>query len=115
MEPKNDRILELIRYMDAHLTEDINIDTLAERIYLSKYHMMRLFRKETGITVHDYLTQRRLLLARDHIRSGLSATDACYRSGWRSYSSFTRAYAKQFGTTPTGRRDTSTRQEETYE
>ena len=115
MEPKNDRILELIRYMDAHITEDINIDTLAERIYLSKYHMMRLFRKETGITVHDYLTQKRLLLARDHIRAGLSATDACYRSGWRSYSSFTRAYAKQFGTTPTGRRDTSTRQEETYE
>ena len=115
MEPKNDRILELIRYMDAHITEDINIDTLAEHIYLSKYHMMRLFRLETGITVHDYLTQRRLLLARDHIRSGLSATDACYRSGWRSYSSFTRAYAKQFGTTPTGRKDTSARQEETYE
>ena len=101
--------------MDAHLAEDISIDALAEQVYLSKYHMMRLFRKETGITVHDYLTQRRLLLARDHIRAGLSATDACYRSGWRSYSSFTRAYAKQFGTTPTGRRDTSTRQEETYE
>ena len=115
MEPKNDRVLKLIRYMDAHLAEDISIDALAEQVYLSKYHMMRLFRKETGITVHDYLTQRRLLLARDHIRSGLSATDACYRSGWRSYSSFTRAYAKQFGTTPTGRRDTSARQEETYE
>ena len=115
MEPKNDRVLKLIRYMDAHLAEDISIDALAEHVYLSKYHMMRLFRKETGITVHDYLTQRRLLLARDHIRAGLSATDACYRSGWRSYSSFTRAYAKQFGTTPTGRRDASTRQEETYE
>ena len=115
MEPKNDRVLKLIRYMDAHLAEDISIDALAEQVYLSKYHMMRLFRKETGITVHDYLTQRRLLLARDHIRSGLSATDACYRSGWRSYSSFTRAYAKQFGTTPTGRRDTAARQEETYE
>ena len=115
MEPKNDRVLKLIRYMDAHLAEDISIDALAEHVYLSKYHMMRLFRKETGITVHDYLTQRRLLLARDHIRAGLSATDACYRSGWRSYSSFTRAYAKQFGTTPTGRRDTSARQEETYE
>lgn len=114
-EPKNDRVLELIRYMDTHITEDLNIDALAEHVYLSKYHMMRLFRRETGITVHDYLTQRRLLLARDHIRAGLSATDACYRSGWRSYSSFTRAYSKQFGTTPTGRRDTSARQEETYE
>ena len=115
MEPKNDRVLELIRYMDANITEDISIDTLAEQIYLSKYHMMRLFRKETGITVHDYITQRRLLLARDHIRAGLSATDACYRSGWRSYSSFTRAYSKQFGTTPTGRRDTAARKDETYE
>ena len=114
-EPKNDRILELMRYIDAHITEDLNIDDLAEQIYLSKYHMMRLFRKETGITIHDYLTQRRLLLARDHIRSGLSATDACYRSGWRSYSSFTRAYSKQFGTTPTGRRDTSALKDETYE
>lgn len=115
MEPKNDRILELMRYIDAHITEDISIDALAEQIFLSKYHMMRLFRKETGITIHDYLTQRRLLLARDHIRAGLSATDACYRSGWRSYSSFTRAYSKQFGTTPTGRRDTSARKDETYE
>lgn len=115
MAPKNDRILALIRYINAHIAEDISIDTLAEQVYLSKYHMMRLFRRETGITVHDYLTQRRLLLARDHIRSGMSATDACYRSGWRSYSSFTRAYAKQFGTTPTGRKDTSALQEETYE
>ncbi len=113
--PTNERVLDMLRYLDAHLSEDISIDDLAERFYLSKYHMMRLFRRETGSTIHSYLTERRLLLARELIAGGMSATDACYRSGWRSYSSFTRAFGRRFGTTPTGRRDISARAEETYE
>ena len=113
--PSNDRVVQILKYLDAHLSEDISIDALAERFYLSKFHMMRLFRRETGTTIHAYLTEHRLILARDYLSQGLSATDACYRSGWRSYSSFTRAYGKRFGTTPTGRKDTSARAEETFE
>ena len=105
MMPKNDRIREILRYIDAHLDEDIDIGELAQTFYISKYHMMRLFRQETGTTIHLYVTQKRLLLARALIDSGLRATEACYRSGFRSYSSFTRACAKHFGTTPTGRSD----------
>ncbi len=114
-QPRNDRIAQLLSYINQHITEDLSIDGLAQQVFLSRYHMMRLFRRETGVTIHEYLIQRRLLLARDHIRSGMSATDACFRSGFRSYSSFTRAYARQFGTTPTGRRDTAALLEETYE
>jgi AraC-like DNA-binding protein len=112
---ENERVRDLLRYLDRHLTEDITIDDLAERFYLSKYHMMRLFRRETGTTIHGYLTERRLMLARSLIQSGLSATDACFRGGFRSYSSFTRAYGKHFGCTPTGRRDTAALAEETFE
>ena len=111
----NERVLAITRYLDRHLTEDISIDALAEQVYLSKYHMMRLFRRETGNTIHGYLTERRLSMARELIRGGMSATNACFRSGWRSYCSFTRAYAKRFGTTPTGRRDAAALAEETYE
>ncbi|MBR4113131.1 MAG: AraC family transcriptional regulator, partial [Anaerotignum sp.] len=57
--------------------------------------------------------ERRLLHARDLIRQGISATDSCFQSGFRSYSSFTRAYAKHFGTTPTGRKGAPA--DETYE
>ena len=113
--PDNERVVAIVRYLDRHLTEDIAIDDLAERFYLSKYHMMRLFRRETGATIHGYLTQRRLGLARELMAAGLSATDACFRSGWRSYCSFTRAYGKHFGSTPTGRRDAAALAEETYE
>ena len=101
--PKNPRVLEWMRYIDGHLAEDLDMDTLAEQFYISKYHMMRLFHRETGFTIHTYLMQRRLLAARQLIEQGMRATEACYRCGFRSYSSFTRAYNKHFGSTPTGR------------
>lgn len=110
--PENGRILDILRYIDAHLTEDLTIDHLSEQFYISKYHMMRLFRQETGRSIHSYLSDRRLLHARDLISNGMSATESCFRSGFRSYSSFTRAYSKRFGTTPTGR---SAQLEEIYE
>lgn len=113
--PGNERVAGIVRYLDRHLTEDICIESLSEKFYLSKYHMMRLFRRETGSTIHGYLTERRLALARELMAAGLSATDACFRAGFRSYCSFTRAYGKRFGSTPTGRRDAAALAEETYE
>ena len=101
--PKDDKMLQILRYMDEHLTEDVSVDDLADRFYISKYHMMRRFREETGTSVHTYLSDKRLLLARELIQSGLTATEACFRSGFRSYSAFSRAYGKLFGATPTGR------------
>ncbi|MBR5590771.1 MAG: helix-turn-helix transcriptional regulator, partial [Anaerotignum sp.] len=113
--PADSRILDILRYMDAHLAEDLSIDTLAEEFFISKFHMMRLFKQETGRSIYDYLQERRLLHARDLIRQGVSATDSCFQSGFRSYSSFTRAFAKHFGTTPTGRKGSSAPADETYE
>lgn len=101
--PQNERIRDILGYIHSHLGEELDAQTLAERFFISKYHMMRLFRQETGTTLHLYITQKRLMLARDLIRKGMKATEACYQSGFRSYSSFTRAAEKYLGTTPTGR------------
>ena len=103
MLPKSKRMLDIMHYLDDHLTEDLDIDTLAEKFYISRFHMMRRFREETGTTIHAYLSDHRLMLARNLIGKGISATDACFRCGFGSYSSFSRAYTKFFGTTPTGR------------
>ena len=110
--PENPRVQSMIRYMDENLSDDLDMDALAEIFYVSKYHMMRQFRRETGFTVHAYLQQRRLLHARDLMEKGMRATEACYRSGFRSYSSFTRAYGSFFGTTPTGRGALGEREED---
>ena len=109
--PKSDRIREILQYIDSHLAEDIDAEELARVFFVSKFHMMRQFRQETGTTVHLYITQKRLMRAKSLIEGGMRATEACYRCGFRSYSSFTRACAKHFGTTPTGRADVRLRRE----
>ena len=115
MLPKSSRMLELMTYLDEHLTEELNIDALAEHFFISRFHMMRTFREETGTTIHSYISDRRLMLARDLIKQGIPSTDACFRCGFGSYSSFSRAYGKFFGTTPTGRAVSAAVLEETFE
>ena len=113
--PESRRVLEIMAYLDENLTEEVDLDTLAEVFFLSKFYLMRLFRRETGTTVHGYLLRKRLLLARQQMDAGMSATEACYLSGFRSYSSFTRAYGKYFGTSPTGRSDRHLAREADFE
>ena len=99
----DERIKHLILFIENHLSEELSVEYLAEQFYISRYHLMRLFKKETGQSLYDYLTERRLFFARELMRQGISATESCFQAGFGSYSSFTRAYGKRFGTTPTGR------------
>ena len=113
--PTDKRVVQLMDYIRTHAAEDLSIDALAEQCYMSKYHMMRLFREETGLSIYGFLTQQRLALARALISSGMRATEAAFQSGFSTYSSFTRAYGKHFGATPTGRARSAKRLEETFE
>lgn len=90
----------LLQYIRDNLTGDVSADTLAARFYVSKYHLMRLFRQETGYSIHRYVSDKRLLYARELIAAGVSPTDSCFRCGYRDYSAFARAYKKQFGIAP---------------
>lgn len=98
--PSGEKILELMRYLSEHPEEDHTIDQLAARFYLSKYHMMRLFRQETGYTITGYLTEKRLQNANELLRRGTPVTEACYQSGFRNYAAFLRAYKKKYHDTP---------------
>ena len=62
--------------------------------------MMHRFKAETGYSIHSYITNKRLLLARDLLLNGAGATEACYSCGYKDYSAFSRAYKKQFGVSP---------------
>ena len=98
--PSGEKILELMRYLSEHPEEDHTIDQLAARFYISKYHMMRLFRQETGYTITEYLTEKRLQNANELLRRGTPVTEACYQSGFRNYAAFLRAYKKKYRDTP---------------
>ena len=94
------KIESILRYLSAHLTEPVSIDDLAARFFVSKYHMMRQFRAQTGYTIHGYLTGKRLMFARAMIAAGTPVLQASEESGFGDYSAFLRAYRKQFGAAP---------------
>lgn len=99
---RDEQTAQLLEYIRENLTGDVSADALAAKFYVSKYHLMRVFKAETGSTIHDYVTGRRLRYARELMDAGLSPTEACFRCGYQDYSAFARAYKKEFGVPPRG-------------
>lgn len=88
-------------YISEHIDEALSIDLLASRIYLSKYHFIRLFKKEIGYTPHEYILITRVNAAsRDLKSTSDSIKDIAIRSGFTSESSFCTTFKKLVGVTP---------------
>lgn len=103
----NDKILSILSYLNEHLTEDISIDELSSRFFLSRYYLMHTFKEQTGYTIGNYISTKRLFLARELLAEGTPVTEVCYACGFRNYSTFLRAYKKSFGESPRDYRQSS--------
>lgn len=97
---KDSKIENALSYINEHLSERLTVDMLAEKVYLSKYHFMRLFKESTGSTVHAYVRQKRLLYAAKLIREGVNANKAASDAGFADYSAFHRAFRESFSVSP---------------
>ena len=96
----DEKIIAVLNYLGEHLTEDISIDTLSAHFFLSRSYLMHTFKEQTGYTIGNYLSTKRLLLAKDLIAEGAPITEVCYACGFKNYSTFSRAYKKSFGEAP---------------
>ena len=94
------QIEDLLRYINSHLTEDLSAEVLAGKYYISKYHLMRKFKEETGYTLHQYVLSKRLVCGRSLITEGIPVTKAAALCGFGDYTTFVRAYKKQFRGVP---------------
>lgn len=94
------KIQSVLSYINENLSANMTVDSLAEQVFLSKYHFMRLFKAQTGSTVHSYIRQKRLMYAARLIREGAAANKAAADSGFADYSVFHRAFRECFGISP---------------
>lgn len=96
----NEKIASVLSYINENLSKPMSVDELASMSYLSRYHFMRLFKSQTGCTVHNYIRQKRLVLGARLIRDGMSAQNAASECGFSDYSAFHRAFTSTFGVSP---------------
>lgn len=88
------QLKSVISYINNNYTNDISLDELAEQFYVSKYHLCRIFKEGTGITIHNYITNKRLMRVKELRAEGHSMSEAAMLAGFGNYSSFYRAYKK---------------------
>ncbi len=94
------KINSIIQYINDNLLEELSVESIASKFYLSRYYLMHTFKTETGYTIGNYITMKRLSLAQSYIDSGMPIVEASERSGFGTYSTFLRAYKKTYGTSP---------------
>ena len=94
------KIDEILRYINGNLTADLSVDELGQRFYLSRSWLMHRFKSITGCPIHQYVLQKRLILAAQLLREGESVGEAAQRSGFTDYSAFLRAFRRAYGVSP---------------
>ena len=99
---KNSELDPIIRYISEHLSGDLSAETLSRQMRLSLSGFTHTFKKEIGIPVHQYVTQRRLIFAQTLLQTGEKPTMIYPDCGYGDYSSFYKAYVSFFGYPPSG-------------
>lgn len=93
-------IRETIDWINGHLSENLSLNTLAEHCYITKYHLCRLFKEETGFTVGEYIMRQRIFRAAALLRAGENVQKASKAVGFHNHNHFIRMFSRLMGTSP---------------
>lgn len=90
----------LIQYIERHLDEELTLDRLAGKFYVSKYHIAHIFKENLGLSVHQYIMKKRLAMCQAAILGNTNISEAYLLCGFKDYSSFFRAFKREYGMSP---------------
>lgn len=89
-----------IDFIEENIREKLTLDLLAAKVGYSKYHFSKLFKKETGLSVHQYINNRKMILAAADIYRGERILDVAIKYGYETQTGFGKAFYKKFHHTP---------------
>jgi len=87
-------------YISEHLEEDLSLDALSERFFLNKFYIAHLVQENAGISLHKFITKKRLSACVNAMENGQSIVGCYTRFGFLNYSGFYRAFLKEYGCSP---------------
>ena len=94
------KINDIIYYINQNLCEQLSLDDLAKKFYISKFYLSRLFKEITGLTLHQYILKKRLAQAKFFMLNGQSPYNAAIEVGFNNYSHFSKCFKDNFSITP---------------
>ncbi len=97
---KNGIMAKVMEYISENLSKNLNVNSLSEKFFISSSTITHEFKKEFGISVHKYVLQKRLIMAKRLIQEGKQLSQICADVGFMDYSSFYKAYTRFFGYPP---------------
>lgn len=93
-------VYRIVTYINEHYNEDLNLDFLANKFFISKYHLSREFGRVVGTSVHRYILQKRLIMARQMMAAGIPTSEVYQHCGFGDYSNFYRAFRNEYQISP---------------
>ena len=91
---------DLFAYIHRHISEELTLERLEKVFFVSRYHICREYKKQTGQTLHSYITKNRLRMCKKYIIEGMPITEVYKMAGFGGYNHFFRAFKKEYGMTP---------------
>ena len=98
----------ICHFIEGHIGEDLSLERLAKEFFISKCHISHVFKENLGVSVHQYIVKKRLELCRQAILGDMSINEAFLAFGFRDYSTFYRAFKREYGISPRKLQETKT-------
>jgi len=93
-------VYNVLGYINEHYHEDLSLDHLANKFFISKYHLSREFQRLVGTSVHRYIVQKRLVMAKQMLSTGKPSSEVYQTCGFGDYSNFYRAFKAEYQISP---------------
>jgi len=93
-------VYNILGYINEHYNENLTLDELANKFFISKYHLSREFQRLVGTSVHRYIVQKRLVMAKQMLSSGRPSSEVYQSCGFGDYSNFYRAFKAEYQISP---------------
>lgn len=93
-------VTDIIDYINSHYGEQLSLEEIADKLFVSKYHLSHEFRKQMGTGVYRYIQKKRVQIARQMLANGEKPYDVYTQCGFRDYAGFYRAFTTEYGIGP---------------
>jgi AraC-like DNA-binding protein len=99
-EQSSERLNPILQYIKNNINKDLTLDTLTAKFFISKTHLIRLFKAVTGMAPNEYIIMTRVMKARTYLSEGMPILKICELVGYADESHFIRTFKRIMGITP---------------